>query len=193
MPPSTDDTSYIETDEPRSPAPLARQESTPLAPPRQAAPLAGQQPPSPIAPRQPGPRTSERTDVLFRELALAQLEFREVSKTRKASVKSSRGAYEYMYANLADICAAVMPALKSHGIVPMQIPMGDRVYVRVIHGPSGEWVEGGLQLVLPDYGANDTQRLGSALTYTRRYLLCMMLGIVAGDEDDDGAGAGRAA
>ena len=49
-------------------------------------------------------------------------------------------------------------------------------------------IEGGLPLALPDHG-QDIQRLGSALTYMRRYLLTMMLGIVADDEDDDGIAA----
>ncbi len=138
--------------------------------------------------RQSGPRTSEDIDVIARELAMAQVEFGDVTKTRKAVITKGATRYEYMYANLADVTAVVMPALKAHGIVPMQIPMGDRVYVRLLHGPSGQWIEGGLPLVLPDYGA-DVQRLGSALTYMRRYLLCMMLGIVAGDEDDDGNAA----
>jgi len=133
-----------------------------------------------------GPRMSEQTDVLFRELAAAQLEFGEVVKKREAVITKGATRYTYRYANLVDVCAAIMPALTKHGIVPVQIPMGNRVYVRIVHGPSGQWIEGGLPLVLPDHGA-DVQRMGSALTYVRRYLLCTMLGVVAAeDEDDDG-------
>ena len=68
------------------------------------------------------------------------------------------------------------------------MPRVNRVVVRLVHGPSGQWIEGALPLVLPDHGA-DVQRLGSAITYVRRYLLCTMLGLVAADEDDDGAAA----
>lgn len=129
--------------------------------------------------------TSAETDVLFRELALAQLKFGEVVKTRTATIRAN---FSYKFANLSDVCAAVMPALKEHGIVPIQVPRVNRVVVRLVHGPSGQWIEGALPLVLPDHGA-DVQRLGSAITYVRRYLLCTMLGIVAADEDDDGAAA----
>lgn len=166
----------------RQEAPLARRPDAPMAPRREDAPMRA---PTQAQIAAAGPRTSEGTDIIYREIALAQLEFGEVTKTRTATIRRD---FSYKYANLADVTAAIMPALKAHGLVPMQIPMGNRVYVRIIHGPSGQWIEGGLPLVLPDHGA-DVQRLGSALTYVRRYLLCMMLGIVAGDEDDDGAEA----
>ena len=183
-------------EEPRAAAPLAQRPQEQAAIVRRE-PQAAMQPAAPPPARAPGPRTSDGTDIIFRELACAQLEFADVKKTREAVIQKGATRYTYMYANLADVTAAVMPALKAHNIVPMQIPMGDRVYVRLVHGPSGQWIEGGLPLVLPDHGA-DVQRLGSALTYVRRYLLCMLLGIVAGDEDDDGASAtpparGRAA
>jgi hypothetical protein len=139
-----------------------------------------------------GPRMSEQTDVLFRELALAQAEFGEVVKTREAVITKGATRYTYMFANLADVCKAIMPALARRGIIPLQIPMGNRVYVRIVHGPSGQWMEGGLPLVLPDHGA-DVQRMGSALTYVRRYLLCTMLGVVAADDEDDDGGAAQPA
>jgi hypothetical protein len=138
-----------------------------------------------------GPRTSAQTDALYMALAEAQMEYGRVEKTRPNEHFKSR------YANLGDVMDAVLPALKKHGLVPMQIPAGNRLYVRIIHGPSGQWIEGSLQIVPPD-SRGGIQALGSALTYTRRYLLTMMLGIVAFDEDDDGNAAvppqrGRAA
>lgn len=165
----------------------------PLAVRAEAATLARPDPPAqrPLAVQRaatPGPRTSDATGQLFAAMARASLAFGEVVKTRKADIQSrTRGSYSYKYANLSDVMKAIGPALRVESLVPMQIPMGDRVYVRIVHGPSGEWIEGGLPLALPDYGS-DIQRLGSALTYMRRYLLTMMLGIVADDEeDDDGA------
>ena len=163
---------------------MAVPQPMPVAAPQRPAPVA-LRPEAPPAPAQPGPRSSDRTEQLFAALAAAQSEFGEVVKTRTASIRAN---FSYKYANLADVNAAVAPALRKHGLVPMQIPMGSRVYVRLVHGPSGEWIEGGLPLALPDHG-QDIQRLGSALTYMRRYLLTMMLGIVADDEDDDGIAA----
>ncbi|HSN13668.1 MAG TPA: ERF family protein [Anaeromyxobacteraceae bacterium] len=181
-----------EEEAPREPAPLAvRQEAAPVAraEPRPLPPAMQQQPTPP-----PGPRwQSEEVDELFRALALAQEEFGAVAKTRTAKI---RAGYEYNYANLSDVYNAVAPALRKHGLVPSQIPRGNVVVTRLQHGPSGQWIAGALPLVLPDHGA-DIQRLGSAITYLRRYALCMMVGVVAVDDDDDGNSAqptrGRAA
>lgn len=176
-----------DTGEVRTAAPLATRPE-PAAPAVRAPAHAALRPEAPAPQPRPGPRMSDATDQLFAALAAAQMAFGEVRKTRTADVRSTRGAYSYKYANLADVMEAIRVPLRDNGLVPMQIPMGDRVYVRIVHGPSGQWIEGGLPLALPDYGS-DIQRLGSALTYMRRYLLTMMLGIVAEDEDDDGASA----
>lgn len=178
-----------------SAAPMAiRATDTPSVRERETiAPIVRQRPDAPLALPQPGPRTSDTTGALFLAIAIAQASFGEVVKTRTADVRSAKGAYSYKYANLSDVMRAIDKPLRDNGLVPMQIPMGNKVYVRIVHGPSGEWIEGGLPLALPDYGS-DIQRLGSALTYMRRYLLTMMLGIVADDaEDDDGAVAQTAA
>lgn len=47
-------------------------------------------------------------------------------------------------------------------------------------------------IALPDLirGQNLAQQTGSAATYAKRYALCGALGIVTGDEDDDGHAAG---
>lgn len=177
--PGEDDApSYLESDEPRAAQPLAlRPEPAPLARP--------EAPPAPVVRQQPvqtGVRTTDETGALYQALALAQMGFGDVLKKRDNLHFKSK------YANLSDVTEAIMPALKAQGLIPMQIPMGDRVYVRIVHGPSGQWIEGGLPLALPDRGS-DVQRMGSAITYVRRYLLCMMLGIVAQDEDDDGEAA----
>jgi hypothetical protein len=162
-------------------APVAREER-PQAPMQPAAQASAQVP--------MGPRTSAQTDALYLALASAQMEYGKVEKTR------NNDHFKSKYANLGDVMEAVLPALKKHQLVPMQIPAGNRLFVRVIHGPSGQWIEGSLQIVPPDQRGG-IQALGSALTYTRRYLLTMMLGIVAFDEDDDGNAAqhhrGRAA
>jgi len=39
-------------------------------------------------------------------------------------------------------------------------------------------------------GQNAAQQMGSAFTYAQRYAFCAALGVVTGDDDDDGAGAG---
>jgi len=58
---------------------------------------------------------------------------------------------------------------------------------RIIH-TSGEHIEGEFPLVCKD--PNDPQKLGSAVTYARRYALSAALGITA-DDDDGQAAAGH--
>jgi hypothetical protein len=68
--------------------------------------------------------------------------------------------------------------------------MGDGNYVlkTVVLHESGESMEG-CQPVLS--AKADAQSMGSALTYARRYGLCAALGLVSGDEDDDGNAASQ--
>ena len=130
---------------------------------------------------------SDDTGRLWQALARAQMAFAEVKKTRQMVV---RGEVRYSYANLSDIVNAVMPALKAEGFVCAHIARGNRLHVRLIHAESDQWIEGVLPFVPPTVnGPEGVQALGSLLTYLRRYLLSMLLGVVAVDDDDDGAAA----
>jgi len=62
---------------------------------------------------------------------------------------------------------------------------GPRLLTTLVH-KSGEFISSAIPL--HPKKPNDPQALGSALTYARRYGLCGIVGIVAGD-DDDGNGA----
>ena len=174
---TTTETDYITSDAPAA-APLAlrREEIAPLA----------VREPEPEQRREQGPQMmSTRTETLFRALMRAQLEFGEVRKTRQ--VLSRNGAVMYRYANLSDLVDAVMPALKNHGFATTHIARGNRLYVRLVHVESEQWIEGVLPFVAPTVnGPEGVQALGSLLTYLRRYLLAMLLGVVAVDDDDDG-------
>jgi hypothetical protein len=182
---TTDDRSYVTDDAPRTTAPLAvRVPETMVAPPRREdapalRPLAkGEGPPAMM---------SEETGALWRAFAKAQANFAEVKKTRAMIV---RGEVRYHYANLSDVVNAVMPALKEAGFVCTHIARGNRLHVRLVHVESEQWIEGVLPFVAPTVnGPEGVQALGSLLTYLRRYLLSMLLGVVAVDDDDDGAEA----
>jgi len=130
---------------------------------------------------------SDETGDLWRALAKAQANFDDVKKTRAMTV---RGEIRYHYANLSDVVNAVMPALKAEGFVCSHIARGNRLHVRLIHAASEQWIEGVLPFVPPTVnGPEGVQALGSLLTYLRRYLLSMLLGVVAVDDDDDGNAA----
>ena len=91
------------------------------------------------------------------------------------------------YATLKDMWDACRKHLNDLGLVVTQYPAienGEYVLMTELsHVPSGESVTGKLPIV----GADNMQKLGSAITYARRYALATMVGIIP--EDDDGTAA----
>jgi len=89
------------------------------------------------------------------------------------------------FSSLKDCVNTVRPILAKHGIAALQMvrhdDAGDRLVTRLIH-KSGEFVEDG---GVPLSNTNDPQKMGSAMTYARRYGLLSICGVV-GDPDDDG-------
>ena len=89
------------------------------------------------------------------------------------------------YASLVSVREAVLPVLNKHGLAITQFPKYGNGYAgcvsRLMH-TSGQWLEE--ECLLP-MGAKETAHAaGSCLTYTRRYGLQSIAGVVA-DEDDD--------
>ena len=92
------------------------------------------------------------------------------------------------YATLSACLKAANETLSSHNLSVIQMAHTDpdRLVTRIVH-TSGEFIEDGGVPLLSENKANP-QKMGSAITYARRYGLCSMLGIV-GEEDDDGLAA----
>lgn len=95
--------------------------------------------------------------------------------------------FKSRYADIASITEDIMPILTKHGLAftcsPRSADNGYEIVGRLLH-VSGDMIEG----ALPLFG-NDAQKIGSSITYARRYLLCALTGVVTGDEDDDGNAA----
>lgn len=108
----------------------------------------------------------------------------------KVALKDSKNPhFKSNYADLTSVMLACKDALAANGLAVLQLSRihesGAPVLVtRIIH-VSGEHVEGEFPLVCKD--PNDPQKLGSAVTYARRYALSAALGITA--DDDDGQAA----
>jgi hypothetical protein len=90
------------------------------------------------------------------------------------------------YATLNSVITASRAALLKYDIWLVQYPVPVEpgflgLMTKLVHGPSGQW-QGSL-LVMP-LSKTDPQGYGSALTYSRRYALASMVGLVV--EDDDG-------
>jgi len=93
--------------------------------------------------------------------------------------------FRSQFSSLLDCVNTIRPILAKHSIAVTQMVQsnegGDRLVTRLMH-KSGEYIEdGGLPLV----NTNDPQKMGSSLTYARRYGLLSITGAV-GDPDDDG-------
>lgn len=114
----------------------------------------------------------------------------EAPKLRKDATNPH---FRSKYTPLDTIVETVGPLLKKHGLVWMTLPVSNEhgqpaLFYRLAHAKSGEQISGTMPLLL---GKPDSQGLGSAITYARRYSLCAVLNLV-GDEDDDGHAASAA-
>jgi len=94
--------------------------------------------------------------------------------------------YKSKYFDVNSLINQLQPLLKSHRLLLLQPIEEDLVYSKIICIDGGGSVVSGLKL--PDL--NDPQKLGSAITYFRRYTLASLLGLQAVD-DDGNLGSGK--
>lgn len=118
------------------------------------------------------------------EIFKARIKFRAKAVNPKKDKENPH--FNSKYASLDSIITTCGPIMAECGLDFLQDVVHDRdghigVWTRLIH-ESGEWIQ-----FSPVYVKTDTfaQKVGSALTYAKRYSLGMALGI-ATDEDDDG-------
>jgi hypothetical protein len=120
------------------------------------------------------------TSNLATALIAAKLKFKPILKTK------TNPHYKSKYACLDSILEAISEALAASGLLliqPTEIENGSPVLKTIlIHAPTGDRFES----ILPLPVLTDPQKLGSALTYYRRYGICNLLAI-SPDEDDDGS------
>ena len=98
------------------------------------------------------------------------------------------------YISLDKLVPQVLPLLNANGLVLTQLPTHigfdeavPALSTRITHAESGEYIEATMPLLLD---RQNSQGVGSAITYARRYALLSALGLVA-DEDDDGEKASK--
>jgi len=106
---------------------------------------------------------------------------------------STNPHFKSKYASLEDIWSTLRPVFLKHGILVSQVPGAIKegsieVVTQIIHVASGEFL---LACGYMPLGKEGPQAAGSAITYARRYFLCPMLGIVAGEDDDAEQAEGR--
>ena len=115
-----------------------------------------------------------------------------IRKTSTAKVVTMRGQYTYNYAELGDILEIIRPIMGNLGLtVTWDTDMqADRVVVscKVSHVLGHTENSGKVSMPVPQDegrgGGNPSHRVGSALTYARRYSLLCVTGLCPEDDDD---------
>lgn len=122
--------------------------------------------------------TSEQINEIGGALAKAQSELSNPPKNKTNPHFNSK------YVDLSDGMDVIRKALGKHQIAVIQATKAEEgiiiLHTRLLHS-SGQWVES----TYPVCGLDTHQKMGSALTYARRYAIFAMVG-VAGEDDDDG-------
>lgn len=123
---------------------------------------------------------SPQLNELAAALAEAQGEIRPAPKDAANPFFKSR------YTSLPAVREAIQEIFKKHGLSVIQMPstVGDSLQLRTIllHS-SGQWIDCGTLQAAVD--VSSTQKIGSAITYFRRYALTAISQTVS-EEDDDG-------
>ena len=118
------------------------------------------------------------------------LAFQKLGITIKKGEKNPH--FKNTYANLNEVLGKVTKPLNDLGVVIIQAPTKDGLLTTLVDTETEGEELSQIQGFLPFVDTANPQKIGSNLTYYRRYALVTMLGLE--DEDDDGeASAGRAA
>lgn len=103
---------------------------------------------------------------------------------KNAKEDSNNPHYKSKYASLGEVLNVIRPVASSNGLMFSQVPEtidGELFLITFIGHKSGQWMKSSLKLMLSKM---DSQGMGSAITYARRYSLSSWFGIAAGDDDD---------
>src|SRR5687767_2258754 len=128
--------------------------------------------------------TSEQINEIAAALAKAQ------GVMKNAALNKVNPHFKSKYADLAGIRDTVIPSLAANGIAVVQTldaaseGVAYCLLTRLIH-TSGQWIES----LCPIPSGQDMQKMGSAITYARRYSLSAICGIAADEDDDANAAA----
>ncbi len=110
---------------------------------------------------------------IYKKLLEVQKEVGAISKDSKNPFFKSK------YFDINQLIEHVQPVLNKHGLVLLQPIEDGKVFSAIYDSESDKFVESSLEL--PQL--NDPQKLGSCITYYRRYTLASLLGLQAEDDD----------
>ena len=125
---------------------------------------------------------SDETGELFTAISAAQAEINNPAKN------TTNTFFKNEYADLASVLNSIRAVASRHGLGIIQsIDMVDsRVTVQTqLAHVSGQWIRCSAMVPLPENANNIPQAIGVIATYLRRYQAQSMMGIWAGEADDD--------
>lgn len=132
---------------------------------------------------------SQAADAFGNALAQFQAECPQIKKDRQIDLGGGKGP---KYASYDDIDEIVRPFMAKYGLsktfsANITETGQMRVVCKIRHGRHVE--ENEVTLPVPtQMRVNDTQKMGAALQYGKRYALCAALDLVVTNEDRDGEG-----
>ncbi len=129
----------------------------------------------------PEPTRSAEIKDLAISLAKAQAEM------PIAGLNKSNPYFKSSYADMQSIVMASRPALTKYGLSVTQqivhLEDGQSVLYTTLWHVSGQWIHSRMRIVP---AKNDIQTISSHTTYLKRMAYASLIGVVTGDEDDDG-------
>jgi hypothetical protein len=125
--------------------------------------------------------TMEHSDTVGK---LAEALVSVQSKLKPLRRNADNPFFKSSYTDLAALSETILPLLAAEGIALVQGGDGSTLDTILLH-TSGEWI----RTSLPMPAESNPQKLGSSITYFRRYALAAIVGAVSEGEDDDGNAA----
>lgn len=127
------------------------------------------------------PSSSLEIDKLAEALAKAQ------SSMPVAGLNKSNPFFKSSYADWQSIVGASRPSLSANGLSVEQPLITDHegmlfLVTKMLHS-SGQWTQSKVRI---NPAKNDIQSISSYITYMKRICYASLVGVVTGDEDDDG-------
>ncbi len=104
-------------------------------------------------------------------------------EVEQPSLNKENPYFKSKYVDLSGVLKAAQKTMAKHGLSIAQLIDGGDIITLLSH-KSGQWFKS----VCPIGSYKNQQDRGSAITYTKRYAICAILGIAA-DTDDDGNSA----
>ena len=137
-------------------------------------------------------RILNRNAMVSFNSAMAEMQS-DIPTIEKSGAIVVNGQERSRYARFEDIMRVVKPVMQRHGFAVSFRTQTGEGFVKitgVLMHKDGHREETDMQLPIDSSGSKNTvQAIGSSTAYGKRYVLCALLNIATGDEDDDGQGA----